>query len=241
MCTVSYIPKKSAGGFVLTSNRDEETLRPTVSPRVYELGETKVGFPKDEKAGGSWIAANNNGRLCCLLNGAFVAHKKKPHHTQSRGNILIELTASPLSPFNFYEGINLVNVEPFTIVTIETRELEIVHFSEFIWDGVKKHFRALNPGEPFIWSSVTLYNHEHRKLRHQWFNRFITEKNGSISPESILSFHADKHTGDQAVNVIMEREGNLKTVSITQVLPENGKFRMNYFDLHNQKNTSIEI
>lgn len=92
MCTVSYIPKKSAGGFVLTSNRDEKVFRPTIPPLLYELGETKLGFPKDEKAGGSWIAANNNCRLCCLLNGAFVAHEKKPHHTQSRGTILVELT-----------------------------------------------------------------------------------------------------------------------------------------------------
>lgn len=241
MCTVSYIPKKSAGGFVLTSNRDEKVFRPTVPPLLYELGETKLGFPKDEKAGGSWIAANNNGRLCCLLNGAFESHEKKPHHTQSRGTILVELTSSPLSPFDFYEGIKLEKVEPFTIITIETRALEIIHFSEFIWDGVKKHFRALNPGEAFIWSSVTLYNEKNRQFRRQWFNRFITEKNGSISPENILGFHAGKHTGDSAVNVIMEREGGLKTVSITQVFPENGKFIMSYFDLHNQQTSSLVI
>ena len=241
MCTVSYIPKDNNGRFVLTSNRDEKAFRPTVPPFLYELGEIKVGFPKDEKAGGSWIAANNNGRLCCLLNGAFVAHKKEPHHTQSRGNILVELIASPLSPFDFYEGIKLEKVEPFTIVTLETRALEIIHFSEFIWDGVKKHFRALNPNETFIWSSVTLYNEAHRNLRRQWFARFINEKNGSILPESILDFHAGKHTTDISINTIMEREGGLKTVSITQVVPENGKFRMDYFDLHNQQNTSIEI
>lgn len=240
MCTVSFIPLKK-GGFVLTSNRDEKAFRPTVPPQLYELGETKVGFPKDEKAGGSWIAANEKGRLCCLLNGAFAAHKKEPHHTLSRGNILVKLTASPLSPFDFYEEIKLEKVEPFTIVTIETGALEIVHFSEFIWDGVKKHFRALNPDKPSIWSSVTLYNEAHRNLRRQWFSRFIAEKNGSISTESILDFHAGKHTTDQSINTIMEREGGLKTVSITQVVSDYEKFRMDYFDLHNQHNTSIEI
>lgn len=132
-------------------------------------------------------------------------------------------------------------MEPFTIITIETRALEIIGFSEFIWDGVKKHFRALNPGEAFIWSSVTLYNEKNRQFRRQWFNRFITEKNGNISPENILGFHGGKHTGDSAINVIMEREGGLKTVSITQVVPGNGKLRMNYFDLHNQQNSSLEI
>jgi hypothetical protein len=43
------------------------------------------------------------------------------------------------------------------------------------------------------------------------------------------------------VNLVMEREDGLKTVSITQVIPENGKFRMHYFDLHNQHNTSLVI
>jgi hypothetical protein len=241
MCTVSYIPKKEAGGFVLTSNRDEKLFRPTISPQIYQAGETKIIFPKDGKAGGSWIAANENGRLCCLLNGAFSAHEKKPHHTQSRGNILVELASSSMPPFDFFNDKILTNVEPFTIVALETVENEITHFSEFIWDGNKKHFRALKPEDPQIWSSVTLYNEEHRQLRRQWFSRFITEKNGSISPESILGFHSAPHTGDEAVNVIMKREGGLKTVSITQVVPENGKFRMNYFDLHNRQNSSLVI
>ena len=145
MCTVSYIPRKNSGGFVLTSNRDEKSFRPTISTQIYQVGETKIGFPKDEKAGGSWIAASENGRLCCLLNGAFVAHQKKQFYTQSRGNILVEVAASHLSPFDFYEVKNLAEVEPFTTITLETSENEISHFSEFIWDGTKKHFREVAP------------------------------------------------------------------------------------------------
>jgi hypothetical protein len=241
MCTVSYIPKKSAGGFVLTSNRDEKAFRPTLAPLIYESGGAKLGYPKDKKAGGSWIAANNNGRLCCLLNGAFIAHEKKAVYAQSRGNILIEAATSPKNPEQYFAEKDLSEVEPFTIVSVEQKENQISHLSEFVWDGSQKHFRLLNPGEPYIWSSATLYNEEHRNMRRKWFNRFITEKNGSISPESILGFHAGKHTNDKAINTIMEREGGLKTVSITQVIPENGKFRMDYFDLHNQQNSSLVI
>lgn len=241
MCTVSYIPGTKKRSFVLTSNRDEKMFRPTIPPHLYAFGKTKVGFPKDEKAGGSWIAANDNGRLCCLINGAFVAHEKKSHYTQSRGNILVELASSSLSPVDFYEAKNLMNVEPFTIVTVETSKNKITHFSEFIWDGSKKHFKELNPEEPQIWSSVTLYSEEHRNLRKQWFGSYLKHVNGSISPESILGFHSGTHTNDTSINTVMEREGDLKTVSITQVVPENGKFRMSYFDLHNHVNTAISI
>ena len=241
MCTVTYIPRKRESGFVLTSNRDEKVFRPTVAPSVYELGEKKVGFPKDKIAGGSWIAANNKGRLCCLLNGAFVAHEKKPTYVQSRGNILIEIASTRKSPYQYFAEKDFWEVEPFTIVSVEKSNGGISHFSEFIWDGAQKHFRLLNPDEPQIWSSVTLYSKQTREVRQKWFSRFLEQQSGSLSPESIQSFHASKHTGDNSVNLVMEREDGLKTVSITQVIPENGKFRMHYFDLHNQQNTSLEI
>lgn len=241
MCTVSFIPQKTDGGFVLTSNRDEKSFRSTIPPLLYDFGETKLGFPKDEKAGGSWIAANNNGRLCCLLNGAFVAHKKKSKYEQSRGTILVELVSFPKSPFIFYEEKSLVGIEPFTIITLEKSRNNITHFSEFIWDGSKKHYRELNPEEPQIWSSATLYTKEHRNLRKQWFGQFLKNVNGSISPENILEFHSSTHTDDNSINLVMARERGLKTTSITQVVTINGKLRMDYFDLQMQKNSSLEI
>jgi hypothetical protein len=241
MCTVTYIPQKDNGGFVLTSNRDEKSFRPTITPRSYQVGEYNICFPKDVQAGGSWIAANDHGRLCCLLNGAFAAHQKKTIYEQSRGAVLIELASSSLTPSDFYSGKKLKDVESFTIITLEMVENEITHFSEFIWDGNTKYFRRLNQDEPAIWSSVTLYSEEHRKLRKQWFNRFLQKINGNVSPENILKFHSGTHTGDNSINVIMKREGDLKTVSITQVVPENGKFRMNYIDLQNNTNQEIEL
>jgi hypothetical protein len=241
MCTVSYIPIASRKSFVLTSNRDEKAFRPTVPPSLYELDEIKVGFPKDEKAGGSWIAANNNGRLCCLLNGAFVAHEKQAFYAQSRGNILIEVVSSSKNPQQYFVEKDLSKVEPFTIVSVEQHADNISHLSEFVWDGIQKHFRLLNPEESQIWSSVTLYSGEQRELRRQWFNRFLKQVNGSLTTEKILGFHSGTHTCDHSINVVMEREGGLKTVSITQVVPENGKFSMKYFDLHNQQNSSLII
>ena len=241
MCTVSYIPNTTDASFVLTSNRDEKSFRPTIVPQIYAIGKLKVGFPKDVQAGGSWVAANENGRLCCLLNGGFVAHEKKPQYAQSRGTVLLELISSESDASNFFQEKDLSDIEPFTMITLEQHETTVGHFSELIWDGTSKHFRKLNPEETYIWSSVTLYSDEHRHLRKQWFNRFLREHSGDLSSENILKFHSGKHTGDHSVNVIMEREGGLKTLSITQVVPKNGKFRMKYYDLHKLENTEIEI
>lgn len=226
---------------MLTSNRDEKSVRPTVAPKIYSVNGKHICFPKDEKAGGSWIAASSGGRLCCLLNGAFVAHQKKANYTQSRGTVLTELVSSDLNPEVFFQQKNLTDVESFTIVTIEIKNEEIGHFSEFIWDGNTKHIRQLNPNEPYIWSSVTLYSSEHRELRKQWFYRFLKINNGNVTPEKIIEFHSGIHTSDPSINLIMEREGDLKTVSITQVIPGEEKLAMRYFDLHNRYNSEIKL
>jgi uncharacterized protein with NRDE domain len=241
MCTVTYIPPTEERGFILTSNRDEKEFRPTISPATYLHNDIKLAYPKDEKAGGSWIAVNENNKVCCLLNGAFVAHQKQEFHTLSRGTILLEFTASDLTVHEFFASKELRNVEPFTIVTIEQTKQKIEKLTEFVWDGRDKHFRQLDKNTQYIWSSVTLYNDEHRKLRKEWFAKFYAEFKNKITPEKILSFHSGEHTSDNSINVIMQREGGLKTVSITQVSPENGQLKMSYTDLLNNSNHDLLV
>ena len=79
-----------------------------------------------------------NGRLCCLLNDAFMAHKKQKFHTHNRGTVLLVL-ASPLSDVeDFFNETESSHVEPFTIIPIDHVRNQIIGFSEFIWDGTEK-------------------------------------------------------------------------------------------------------
>lgn len=231
MCTVTYIPSIKNSPFVLTSNRDEKAYRTTRPPVGYPHGSQNLTYPKDEKSGGSWIAINENGKVACLLNGAFVAHTKQDYHTISRGTVLVDFTASKKISYEYFSGKNLENVEPFTIVSLDYKLGVVTDFTEFIWDGRNKHFRQLNADRPYIWSSVTLYNEDHRNKRKEWFTRFYKKNRASITPEKILDFHSGKHTGDTSFNVIMQREGGLKTVSITQVIPYDTNLKMQYTDL----------
>ncbi|MGM0651116.1 MAG: NRDE family protein, partial [Bacteroidota bacterium] len=66
MCTVTYIPSLQGNSFVLTSNRDEKEYRPTMPPEVYTYDNCKLVFPRDEEAGGSWIAVSDKGNINCL-------------------------------------------------------------------------------------------------------------------------------------------------------------------------------
>lgn len=231
MCTVTFIPPTKESSFILTSNRDEREFRPTLPPAVYQIAGGKLVFPKDEKAGGSWIAMNEKGNINCLLNGGFIAHQKQEYHIKSRGIVLLEFTASGRSIHEFFAQSDLNIVEPFSIVALKHDKGIILKLDEFIWDGNHKHFKQLEINSPYIWSSVTLYNEEHRKTRKEWFELFYKENNGNITKEKIFDFHSGNHTNDNAINIIMQREGGLKTVSITQVLPIESRIQMIYSDL----------
>jgi uncharacterized protein with NRDE domain len=241
MCTVTYIPPLARSSFILTSNRDEKVIRPATPPAVYSWDDKKLAYPKDEKAGGTWISANDKGKVCCLLNGAFVPHEKQGFHTVSRGTVLLEFTASDLKVHEYFAANELENVEPFTIVAIEQNNDIVYNLTEFVWDGNNKHFKQLDKDRPYIWSSVTLYNEEHRKLREDWFNKFLAENNNKLSPEKILAFHSGNHTIDNTINIVMQREEGIETVSITQVTSESGRVKLFYSDVLNKSIHRLEL
>ena len=75
MCTVTYFPL-GKNDFILTSNRDETPFRKTIPPKKYLENGVELTYPKDELAGGTWIGTSSKNRLVCVLNGAFIKHKR---------------------------------------------------------------------------------------------------------------------------------------------------------------------
>ncbi|MGC9341612.1 MAG: NRDE family protein [Bacteroidales bacterium] len=232
MCTVSYIPQKGdENSFILTSNRDERVERPTLYPEIYKINNLSLCYPKDLKAGGSWIAVNDKGRLTCLLNGAHHLHEKKVHHTHSRGKVLLDIAASEEDPLFFFSYYDLSRTEPFTIITLDSHKRKALHFTEFIWDGNKKYLKELDPSQPHIWSSVTLYSKEKRIQKQEKFKAFLSKQDDVITFDEVFSFHSGKEEESEANDFLLETEMGLKTVSITQVIRMDGEFRIKYLDL----------
>ena len=235
MCTVTFLPTGTTQ-FVLTSNRDEAPNRETIPPRFYKFDGTNMLFPKDKRAGGTWIGLSDKQRLVCLLNGGFMLHERQAKYRMSRGVVVREMLESD-DIVTLIEGYDLNNIEPFTLILIEWR-LELKLY-ELVWDGHEKHFSRL-PLEPKLWSSSTLYNREMKDDRQMWFKGFLNVSD--VTAESILDFHetAGKETMDYGV--IMDR-GFVKTTSITQVQKINNVTRMRYHDLENDavRNVDFEI
>ena len=229
MCTVTLIPT-GKNDFVLTSNRDEAPNRISLSPDFYDINNTKLLFPKDKLAGGSWIGVSEKKRMLCVLNGGFVAHERNASYRLSRGVVMKDL----LVVDNLNEAIqnyNLEGVEPFTLVVVEwNSEME---FKELVWDGKNKHFQNL-PLAPRIWSSSSLYNDSMKKERLQWFIDFNEEHH--LSSNSIMKFHKTAGEGNEDYGVIMDRFF-VKTTSITQITKTDNEVLMNFENLQASTNT----
>ena len=233
MCTVTLIPT-GANNFVLTSNRDEAPNRNTLSPNFYIIKDTKLLFPKDELAGGSWIGVSGKQRVLCVLNGGFRMHERKASYKASRGVVMKDLLIAD----NLDKAINdynLEGIEPFTLVIVEWNSS--MEFKELVWDGNDKHFQEL-PLAPKIWSSSSLYNSEMKKERLQWFDTFKGAH--YLSSNSILEFHKSAGEGNEDYGVIMDRFF-VKTTSITQIFKTESKVSMNFENLQTDSKTEHQF
>lgn len=181
-------------------------------------------YPKDAKAGGTWFAMDENGTVLVLLNGGITKHNPKLPYRKSRGLIVLDIIAND-SPKDFWTQIDLDTIEPFTLVLYQEKVLY-----ELIWDGSSKRKTKLDETQNYIWSSVTLYPEEIRKKRSNWFFDFLKDKN-EISPLDMLDFHKNTQSDDSQNGLIINRENLMKTLSVTQVVIEQNKGAMKYYDL----------
>ncbi|WP_394775229.1 NRDE family protein [Flavobacterium sp.] len=223
MCTVSFI--NNNGVVIITSNRDEKIIRPgAIAPGNYYLNGKNIMFPKDPKAGGTWFAIDENGTVLVLLNGGLTKHNHEFLYRKSRGLIALDIISNN-SPKDFWQQINLEDIEPFTLVLYQKNELY-----ELIWDGLQKRTTQLNETQNYIWSSVTLYPVEVRKERTIWFSDFLKDKK-EITASEIFDFHRFTKNDDSENGLIINRENTIKTLSVTQAIIQQNKGVMRYYDL----------
>lgn len=208
MCTVSYIPLK--GGFVLTSNRDETPKREaSLDPDFYTHEGHSLYYPKDPEGQGTWIAVSEDERVACLLNGAFEKHVHRPPYNRSRGLVVLESFTYD-SPFDFYAGVDLEGVEPFMLLLVWA---SCVY--ELRWTGVNKHFTSL-PNIPHLWASATLYEPAVVTTKQGWLTDFL-QAHPNPDQESLVHFHQHGGIPDPQNGMLIDRQGSVKTLSITSI------------------------
>jgi hypothetical protein len=233
MCTVTFIPAKDS--VFITSNRDEKlTRRNALPPALYEHNRSKLLFPKDADAGGTWIAMKENGDAAVLLNGAFICHTSQPPYRKSRGILLLELIASGRPSWE-YHRTDLSGIEPFTIILFEKGCLY-----EFRWDGNERFCKQLSASRNHIWSSATLYDGLAMKKREQWFASFLNHTPHPAQPD-ILNFHRFTGDGNKNNDLLMNRDNTYSTVSISSIMLTADRGSMKYIDVKNNRQFEKKI
>ncbi|KAK5575188.1 hypothetical protein RB653_010444 [Dictyostelium firmibasis] len=118
---------------IILNNREEEESRPT--KLLYEWENIKINNNensikiyggRDQIGGGTWLAVNNKGKFCMLLNSyyrneeCFLAKSASPNHGKmSRGTIVYDyLIDDDITPFNYIQRIEKQrnNYQPFKII-----------------------------------------------------------------------------------------------------------------------------
>jgi hypothetical protein len=226
MCTVTYLPVNKES-FILTSNRDEKTVRPAAElPDIINMYHQEILFPKDPKANGTWIASTCH-RTVCLLNGALFKHESTPPYKKSRGLVVLE-SFQYKTVKEFINSYNFIGIEPFTLILWEYNNLY-----ELRWDGSTMFYKELNAAKPYICASVTLYTEEIIKKRKDWFQTWLTSHPYKTS--DIRDFHRFAGEGDIENDILINRNDSMVTVSITTVQRNNTDIEMIYEDLRYNK------
>jgi uncharacterized protein with NRDE domain len=222
MCTVSFVCSNDE--IIITSNRDEKIIRPSaIPPKNYTLNGKNIIYPKDSKAGGTWYAVDENGTVLVLLNGADEKHEVKLPYRKSRGQIVLEMIST--SPKDFWNEINLENIEPFTLVLFQEKKL-----FQLRWNGVEKSTLDLETYKNYVWSSSTLYSKAIREQRSSWFYTFL-DSNPEITEAKMLHFHRYTEVDNNEHGLVINRNNEMKTLSITQSVIEKNKVMIRHLDL----------
>ena len=221
MCTLTFVPLKS--GNVITANRDESPLRNAAGLSPYiSAAEREFLIAEEPLRGGTNIALGKENRYTVLLNGAFEPHDMSKKYGMSRGIVLLK-SLDFNNAFLFADQFSFDNIQPFTLVDFSDAIREIR------WDGNKIYKADYSLGEPRIWASAQLYSKDAIKSREQWFEELLENK--ALQPKDILDFHTNAGNGDEANDLVMNRENLVRTVSITQVCEMVDKKKVLHRDL----------
>jgi len=232
MCTFTYVPLNE-GGCIISTNRDESTARlAALEPKGYNINHHHYFFPKDPKAGGTWIATTVEYTVC-LLNGGLAKHHKKDSYKKSRGLVMLEimegLIKGDINPLN---PLYLQGIEPFTLFIY--RHVNPIFCKWIYSENEAMVLEILDVNQPHIHSSTTLYDKLIRNKREQWFQEYL-KKHTVESYGDMIKFHTETDKANKDYGLQIDRKGITKTLSLTAVEVSNQKHIMLYHDFVNNK------
>ena len=203
---------RSAGGWELFANRDEQRARlPALPPAVQERDGVRLLAPVDADAQGTWIGVNEHGVGLCLLNGRSRRDEEGANGFRSRGLLVQDLlvardldeVATRLARENLdrYRGLFLL--------ALGIDQAPVLH----AWDG-RALSRDDDPAQPLVSSSRDT-EEARRHREHVW--RALHADGGTPSGTSLTRFLRSHEPEPGPWSVCMHRE-DARTVSASHVV-----------------------
>jgi hypothetical protein len=212
MCTVTIIPLPSS--IRLACNRDESRLRPAaLPPELRRVGKRLAVMPIDPAGGGTWIAANDAGIVCTLLN--VYEHAQDQRSTQpgglSRGLIIPQiLGASTLAAtLERVQDLDLACYAPFRLVIADRKKV-----AEFVSSGTELRGSETPLAGPAFFTSSVLGDQVVGPPRWALFQELLGR--GQATRIRQDDFHRHSWPEQTHLSVCMTRP-DARTVSFTTV------------------------
>lgn len=233
MCTATYV-KDPNNRIIFTTNRDEHAARPTQAPAIHMVNDQKLLFPRDELAGGSWVAVNQKGWIACMMNGAegeqeWLGTTAK----KSRGQVLLD-SFQANNALEFFAKGAFEEAHPFTLILIQPTDPLIYTLH---WNGTKKWLESFDASEQHIWSAYTLYPEEQRKARSEAFQSWKKNEHNHTA-EAVFQLH---NSAKENGGLLLQDSGKVDTVSITQTVVDSTQSSMRYFDIQTQESVEAAL
>lgn len=207
MCTLSW-RREPDGAYEVFFNRDEKKSRSVAEPpRVHGGSDGRFLAPVDPDGGGTWMLANRQGLLVCLLNRWHEESPVLKEPILSRGRLVMDMGGMENVPA-VEERLRMVDlraVRPFTMVGFD-----LVGERAWNWNG--RQLMVERPACPL--TSSSFHFEEVAAARTRRFQDL------SCSPaaraELLERFHADTDDGPSAFTVRMCR-ADAQTMSRSEV------------------------
>lgn len=213
MCTVTILPLKPCVTR-LVCNRDEQRSRAlALPPQHYSNQGVDYLAPLDPVSEGTWIAVNQRGLLCVLLNRTDIGGHERMNVGTSRGTIIPSLQGANsievvigmvrrLKKTNDYAPFRLIVTDGHQIaeITNTTNRLIVLQYPL---------------GNPVLFTSSGLGDHLVDPLRRELFQSLLSAK--TVSETQQNAFHRHHWADHPELSVLMNRP-DAATVSITEVV-----------------------
>ncbi|MEM1183815.1 MAG: NRDE family protein [Planctomycetota bacterium] len=218
MCTLSVIAVDS--GFRVVHNRDELRSRSEgESPVWHELpGGLRAIYPTDPDAGGTWIAARNDGVVYAILN----VNPSAPgaDRTVSRGRVILDLLSQPAdAPLRHPESARMRSYRVVRVRRGSTQILVETHRSF----GDASETTASPLARPCAWASSGLGD-DRVQPRIPLFSERVGAAASRIAQDD---YHRHRWPDRPEISVLMTRD-DARTTAITTIEVDSDGVRMGY-------------